>query len=60
MKWEEVEIICDLSHTLHKNMKKCYKECKNPEKINNQLNNVKAEIGKNAKQLQAEPKNWVV
>ena len=38
-------------------MKNTIKNDKNHKKINNQLNNFKAEIGKSAKQLQAEQKN---
>ena len=56
IKMEEVAIIRNLSHTTHKIWKNTIKNDKNHKKINNQLNNFKAEIGKSAKQLQAEPK----
>ena len=56
VKMEEVAIIWNLSHTTDKIWKNTIKNDKNHKKINNQLNNFKAEIGKSAKQLQAEPK----
>ena len=56
IKMEEVVIIRNLSHTTHKIWKNTIKNDKNHKKINNQLNNFKAEIGKSAKQLQTEQK----
>ena len=54
IKMEEVAIIWNL--TTHKMWKNTIKNDKNHKKINNLLNNFMAEIGKSAKQLQAEPK----